>query len=224
VLDLFDHSPAALPPEERILRAIQAGGARVERVHLTRNRRVMASLAEGGEALRIHELFRDAPEEVLRSLGRIFSSRPAPERRAARAEVRAFLSAAAPPVPPVPRRARHRAGDRPILQRLAEEFTAVNATHFGGRLPRVTIRLSDRMRRRIGHFDAATLEIALSRRLCENAAPGEAEQTLRHEMIHLWQYVEGRKVGHGGDFRRWARRLGIHPRASRAVDWTCTGP
>jgi hypothetical protein len=39
-------------------------------------------------------------------------------------------------------------------------------------------------------------------------------------MIHLWQYVEGHKPGHGRDFRRWAVRLGVHPRATRAVDYT----
>lgn len=95
----------------------------------------------------------------------------------------------------------------------------MNEAFFGGRLPDVPLRLSGRMRRRNGHFSAEPLEIAIARRLCEGAADGEAERTMRHEMIHLWQWVEGRKPGHGADFRRWARRLEIHPRATRTVCW-----
>jgi len=76
------------------------------------------------------------------------------------------------------------------------------------------------MRSRNGHFSRAPLEIVISRRLCEHAVPGEAEMTLRHEMIHLWQHVVGLKPDHGGTFRWWARRLDVHPRARRPVRWT----
>jgi predicted SprT family Zn-dependent metalloprotease len=75
------------------------------------------------------------------------------------------------------------------------------------------------MKRRNGHFSARPLEIVLSRRLCTHGAPGEAEQTLRHEMIHLWQFVEGIPVDHGAAFRRMARKLDVHPRATRRVEW-----
>jgi len=68
------------------------------------------------------------------------------------------------------------------------------------------------------------VEIVISRSLCRNATTGEAEKTLRHEMIHLWQHEQGRTPGHGRDFRRWAERLGIHPRATRAVSWKCDAP
>jgi predicted SprT family Zn-dependent metalloprotease len=75
------------------------------------------------------------------------------------------------------------------------------------------------MRRRNGHFCSHPLEIVISRQLCTHAAPGESEQTLRHEMIHLWQHVTGKKPDHGPEFRAWARRLDVHPRATRPVTW-----
>jgi predicted SprT family Zn-dependent metalloprotease len=75
------------------------------------------------------------------------------------------------------------------------------------------------MRRRNGHFSIEPLEIVISRRLCDAAADGEAERTLRHEMIHLWQHVQGDRPDHGAEFRRWAVRLDVHPRATRDVEW-----
>jgi predicted SprT family Zn-dependent metalloprotease len=77
------------------------------------------------------------------------------------------------------------------------------------------------MKRRNGHFSVHPLEIVISRRLLTHAADGEAERTLRHEMIHLWQHESGRRPGHGADFRRWAERLGVRPRATRTVEWLC---
>lgn len=211
-----------------LLGAVAAGGARFERVVFTQNRRVMASATEGGRTLRLHESFRGAPAEVLHALGELFSSRSPGRRGAARSVVRAYL--AANPSPPASsaagssaraksRSSPPRAGDPAYLARLQGEFDAVNEAYFGGTLPCVPIRLSGRMRRRNGHFSIEPLEIAISRTLCSRGAEGEAERTMRHEMIHLWQWSEGRKPGHGMDFRRWARRLDIHPRATRTVCW-----
>ena len=55
--------------------------------------------------------------------------------------------------------------------------------------------------------------------LAAMGAAGEAEHTMRHEMIHLWQHVEGLPVDHGPAFRKMARRLDVHPRATRSVEW-----
>lgn len=182
----------------------------------------MASVGDAGETLRLHEAFRDAPEDVLRSIGLVLRGRGRPGEAAARERVRAFLKRSLPAAPPAsrPRPERPSPADRVHLQRLRAEFEAVNAAHFGGSLPTVPLRISGRMRRRNGHFSANPLEIAISRRLCEMGAAGEAECTLRHEMIHLHQYVAGRKPGHGKDFRLWAERLGVPPRASRTVCWS----
>ena len=207
--------------EERVRQEVARGGARFERILFTRNRRVMASAADRGRTLRLHEVFRQAPADVLRALGENFSARRRATRQAARALIRSFLASAPIEMPPArPRRpAPVRRSDLHHLARLRACFDSVNAEYFGGALPRVEIRLSGRMSRRIGHFTSDPLEIVISRSLCTDAADGEAEATLRHEMIHLWQWCTGAKPGHGPDFRRWALRLGIHPRATREVCW-----
>jgi SprT-like family len=223
LLDLFSPPPPDEATEARLLREIRAGGGRFDRLVITSNRRVMISIAESGRTIRIHRVFRDAPPAVLAAVGRLYSSTSGRVRSKARTEIRRFLTDRIPSerVAGAPRGS-HRPppSDRPFLELLHREFAAVNAAFFRGSLPKVPLRLSGRMRRRNGHFGTDPLEIAISRRLCLKGAEGEAERTLRHEMIHLWQYVEGRKPGHGADFRRWARRLGIHPRATRSVTWT----
>lgn len=99
------------------------------------------------------------------------------------------------------------------------EFARVNRDFFADALPAVPLFLSGRMRRRNGHFVVDPPQIVIAGRLCTHALPGEAERTLRHEMIHLWQHASGQRVGHGRDFRVWAVRLEIVPRATREVCW-----
>ncbi|HEV2150169.1 MAG TPA: SprT family zinc-dependent metalloprotease [Longimicrobiaceae bacterium] len=225
ILDLFGCTPPAPAPgrsarnEATVLEVVRRGGGGFGRVVFTRNRRVMASVAEGGAALRLNVAFAAAPEGVLVAVGVLFSARDRRKRNGARETVRRFI-AQMPAAPATPRRARRvPAADRPHLGRLRAEFDRVNREHFGGALPGVPLFLSGRMQRRNGHFSSHPVEIVISRRLCTHAAPGEAEQTLRHEMIHLWQHASGKKPDHGGEFRAWARRLGVHPRATRNVSW-----
>jgi predicted SprT family Zn-dependent metalloprotease len=208
--------------EAETLAVILRATPQFRRVVYTRNRRIMASAAERGTALRLNVSFAEAPEEVLVAVARLFTGRDARTRARAKAVVREFINRI-PADPSVPRR-RPRArqvepGDERHLERLREEFRRANAAYFGGALPEVPLFLSGNMRRRNGHFSSSPLEIVISRRLCTHAAPGESEQTLRHEMIHLWQHVEGKKPDHGAEFRAWARRLDVHPRATRPVTW-----
>ena len=209
------------PVEDKLLSGVAEGGARFERVVLTDNRRVIASVADGGRTLRLHHSFKDAPPRVLTALGKLFSARTSATRARAKAEVRTYVGSlpTRAATPPRPRKYRPPAADLPHLARLNAEFEHVNAAYFSSTLPAVPLRLSGRMRRRNGHFSSDPLEIAIARQLCEKASDGEAERTLRHEMIHLWQHATGRKPGHGVDFRRWARRLEIHPRATRSGVW-----
>lgn len=214
--------PGSGPAEEPLLVALRAAGADFRRVVYTRNRRVMVSVGEGGTTVRLNERFRDAAPEVWRAVGRMYASGASPAERArSRALVQRFLRESPPADVPARRPPRRRVApsDRPHVERLQAEFDRVNAEHFGGALPRVPIFLSGRMRRRNGHFSPEPAEIVLSRALCEDAVAGEAEQTLRHEMIHLWQHARGERPDHGPAFRRLARRLGVHPRATRPVRW-----
>jgi hypothetical protein len=192
------------------------------RVVYTRNRRIMASVGNRGRELRLNDAFATAPCEVLLAVARLFSARDARTRTRAKAAVRDFIATI--PLEPhtVRRRPRKRQvvpGDEPHIQRLLAEFRRVNAEHFAGELPEVPLFLSGAMRRRNGHFCSHPLEIVISRTLCTHAHPGEAEHTLRHEMIHLWQHASGKKPDHGEEFRAWARRLDVHPRATRRVSW-----
>lgn len=238
LLDLFGPPPAASPDppppapaprperpaarsEAEVLAAVRRAGGAFQRVVFTQNRRIMASVAARGAELRLNTAFAAAPEEVLRAVAALFSARTRGGRAAARPVVRAFLDALPPPADAArrPRARRAHPADEPHLERLRAEFDRVNGASFGGRLPRVPLHLSGKMRRRNGHFSSHPLEIVIARRLFTHAEPGEAEHTLRHEMIHLWQYVEGAPVDHGAAFRRLARRLDVHPRATRPVRW-----
>jgi hypothetical protein len=207
---------------EPLLSELRRVGLPIDRIVYTQNRRVMVSVAEGGRTLRLHESFAAAPPATLSAVARLFASRSPQERSRARGLIRAHLQRSLTPSPgrSAPQRPpRPRASDRPHIARLASEFQRVNERYFDSSLPVIPIRLSGRMRRRNGHFTSQPLEIVISRLLCSNAVDGEAERTLRHEMIHLWQWKSGAKVGHGADFRRWAVELEIHPRATRNVKW-----
>lgn len=207
--------------EGEILAVVRNVAPQFRRVVFTRNRRVMASVAERGTALRLNTAFAAAPEDVLVAIGRLFSARDTRTRNRARDAVRRFIALIPAETAP-PRRSRTRhvpASDRPHVERLLAEFRRVNAAHFGGELPEVPLYLSGQMRRRNGHFSSSPLEIVISRVLCTHALPAESEATLRHEMIHLWQHAQGKKPDHGPEFRAWARRLDVHPRATRPVKW-----
>ncbi len=213
-------APAEARDEVAVLAEVRRGGGSYRKVVFTNNRRVMASVAERGATLRLHESFATAPPKVLHAVVRLFSAKSESARSAARQVVNEFLAARAPaPTPARPRAREIEPGDSPHLERLRAEFERVNREHFGGLLPAVPLYLSGRMQSRNGHFSRRPLEIVISRRLCSDAAAGEAEHTLRHEMIHLWQHVVGLPCDHGLAFRFWARLLSVRPRARRPVRW-----
>jgi hypothetical protein len=216
-----DQSPERTAAEDaaaEVLAAVNASGVAFQRVVFTRNRSTMVSVTGGGSTLRLHERFATADAAVLAAIGRLFARGRRRDRDAARAVIRAFLRDM--PVPPPRGRSRWvHPLDKPVIERLQCEFERVNREHFGGSLPAVPIYLSRVMKSRNGHFSSDPVEIVISWRLCVHGAVGEAEETVRHEMIHLWQHVNGGRLGHGPDFRRWARLLDVHPRARRAVRW-----
>lgn len=220
--------PTAPPPadprardEAAVLAHVRRAGGEYRRVVFTRNRRIMASVGKDRGVLRLNEAFASASDEVLSAVAILFSPSRGKRKEAAKETVRRFINALPAP-PPAERRVRKRSvhpSDRPHLERLQAEFDATNQRHFGGSLPRVPIFLSRQMRRRNGHFASQPLEIVISQRLCTHGHPGEAEHTVRHEMIHLWQYMTGAPVDHGPAFRRMAKKLDVHPRATRPVRW-----
>ena len=118
------------------------------------------------------------------------------------------------------RRERSRPEDEPLADRLSWWHAKFNAEHFGGTLKQVPVRVSRRMKSRLGHYTAAQRgepgEIAISWRHIRRHGWDEALHTLLHEMVHQWQDETGRAIDHGAGFRAKARAVGIAAAARRA--------
>jgi hypothetical protein len=116
----------------------------------------------------------------------------------------------------------YRATEADAVARLGAGFAALNRRHFGGALPAVPIQISGRLRRRLGQitFERATgrpIAITIARRHLAVHDWRDLEETLLHEMVHLWQSVNGHAVDHGPIFRAKARELGVTAAARRTV-------
>jgi SprT-like family len=196
----------------------------VSRVVTHTNRSVMVSIGKR-RVLRIHAGYAYASDSVLRAIIRFLDPRlPRPIRRAAERELLAFpVEEYAASGPPQLRQERPRPGDLLLLHRLSQAFDRFNRDHFGGMLSPLPIRLSGRMRTRLGELsvDIRTgqpLEIAISRRHIARHRWTEVEHTLLHEMVHQWQAESGLPVDHGPLFREKARQVGVVPGAKRSPE------
>jgi hypothetical protein len=196
----------------------------VERVVTHTNRTVMLSLNR--RILRIHRGYSYAPDRVLKAIVRFLNPRvPRALRRAAEREFLQFpVEGQAPPPSGLGRRERARPGDVLLLHRLEELHRRLNQKHFGGTLEEIPIRLSGRMRRRLGELsvDIRTgrpIELSLSRQHIARHAWGEVEHTLLHEMVHQWQAETWLRIDHGRTFRQKAREVGVLPAAKRTMGW-----
>ncbi|HET6856012.1 MAG TPA: SprT-like domain-containing protein [Streptomyces sp.] len=193
----------------------------VSRVVTHTNRSVMVSIGKR-RVLRIHAGYAYASDSVLRAIIRFLDPRlPRAVRRAAERELLAFpVEEYASSGPPRLRQERPRPGDLLLVHRLSQAFDRFNREHFSGQLSPLPIRLSGRMRTRLGELsvDLRTghpIEIAISRRHIARHRWSEVEQTLLHEMVHQWQAETGLPVDHGPLFREKARQVGVVPGAKR---------
>jgi SprT-like family len=196
----------------------------VSRVVTHTNRSVMVSIGKR-RVLRIHAGYAHASDSVLRAIIRFLDPRlPRAVRRAAQRELLAFpVEEYAPSGPPGLRLERPRPGDLLLLHRLSQAFDRFNCEHFAGNLSTLPIRLSGRMRTRLGELsvDLRTgqpIEIAISRRHIARHPWTEVEHTLLHEMVHQWQAESGLPVDHGPLFREKARQVGVVPGAKRTPE------
>jgi hypothetical protein len=209
------------PPRDAagLLATLRGMGLRSIRVcRLTANRNVMVSFGSG--ELRVHEGYLDAPPEVLRAIIVFVEGRTRTERREAQ---RTIVGHPIRAPKPAARRERTRAEDEPLAVALAEWHHRYNERHFGGRLRPASIRVSRRMRSRLGHYTAATpggepAEIAISLGHLRKHGWDEVHHTLLHEMVHQWQDEVGHSIDHGATFRAKAREVGIAPLARRALN------
>src|SRR3712207_184235 len=201
-----------------LLATLRGMGLRsIRTCRLTTNRNVMVSF--GGGELRVHEGYLDAPSEVLRAIVVFVEGRTRSERREAQRTIVGYPIRT--PKPPA-RRERTSPDDEPLAVELPEWHQRFNERHFGGRLRPATIRVSRRMRSRLGHYTAATAggepaEIAISLAHLRKHGWEEVLHTLLHEMVHQWQDEAGHTIDHGATFRAKAREVGIAPLARRTL-------
>jgi SprT-like family len=205
-------------------RLVALGLKDVERVVTHANQSVMLSLSR--RVLRIHRGYAFAPDGVLQAVVRFLNPRVARElRRAAEREFLEFpVQAYAPSAVRLRKPEPARPGDVRLLHRLETLHRELNDRHFGGQLSEIPIRLSSRMKRRLGELsvDGRTgkaAEIALSRRHISRHPWAEVEHTMLHEMVHQWQAENGFPVDHRARFRRKAQEVGVLPQAQRRVDF-----
>ena len=172
-----------------------------------------------GDEIRVHEGYLQAPDDVLAGIVRFVESRTRAERLKAS---RVLLSFRIETPPARRRREPTHPDDARVVERLVAMHRAFNAEHFGGELRDIRVRVSHRMRMRLGHYSSATKagdppEIAISRRHLRRHGWEEALETLLHEMVHQWQDERGMPLDHGAEFRRKANAVGIPPFARRLV-------
>jgi hypothetical protein len=194
----------------------------VERVLTHTNQTVMLSLHR--RVLRIHRGYAFAPDEVLKSVVRFLNPRvPTTVRRTAEREFLDFPVHAYVAAPERrPPQERPRPGDVKLLHRLELLHRQLNLRHFGGTLGEIPIRISSRMKRRLGELavdikSGRPAEIAIGRRHIRRHGWAEVEHTMLHEMVHQWQAENGFAVDHRARFRRKAREVGVLPQARRRV-------
>ncbi len=217
------HPTVSDPGAELAARLFAMGLRNCTRVITHTNRTVMVSLGAPG-VLRLHRGYAHAPDEVLQAIIRFLDpSLPRVLRRQAERELLAFpVEQYAPPASSNARRERPRPGDLVILHRLSQAHDRLNREHFANQLHSVPIRLSGRMKSRLGELSVdlrtgSPIEIAISRRHIARHPWGEVEHTLLHEMVHQWQAENGLPVDHGPDFRRKAAEVGVLPGARRTL-------
>lgn len=172
-----------------------------------------------GDEMRVHRGYLDASPEVLDAMVRLVEGRTKAIRRAAGKFIVANAPAGISEEPR--RRERTHPDDEAWSARLVDEHRRLNAERFDGSLQPIAVRVSRRMKSRLGHYSPAVgempAEIAISRRHIRRHGWDDALETLVHEMVHQWQAETGLALDHGPGFRAKAIQVGIRPRARREV-------
>jgi hypothetical protein len=210
--------------EDCLPERLQALGlSNVQQILTHTNQTVMLSLSR--RVLRIHRGYSYAPDQVLEAIVRFLNPRvPRPLRKAAEREFLDFpVDVHAPASAGRPRLERARPGDLRLRYRLEALHRDLNSRHFEGKLQGIRIRISGRMRSRLGELsvDLRTgqpLELSISRRHIARHPWAEVEHTMLHEMVHQWQAETGLRVDHGPTFRRKAREVGVLAAAKRQIN------
>ena len=96
---------------------------------------------------------------------------------------------------------------------LYRSYGILNRVCWSGRLPACCLYLSFRMSPCTGAYaqnaGAAGMRIVFNARLCRLMNKAQFLELFAHEMTHIYQFSQGRRGGHGKDFRDEQRRLGL---------------
>ncbi len=191
-------------------------------IRLTQNRTVVVSYS--ATEIRIHLGFLDAPDDTLSAVVDFVQARTRHARADARRRLLAYRIPQHTRAARGPRRAPDKThpADEPYVSKLVDWHYRLNREKFGGELDEVSIRVSRRLKSRLGHYawrgqEGNAAEIVISRSHIRRHGWDEAVHTLLHEMVHQWQDEVGLKVDHGREFRQKARAVGITPQARRGV-------
>lgn len=218
---------------DAFLEALQRRGVRrIRRVRFRDNRQVLLSISRDGAGLNAHRCFLDAPPRVLDDVATfVTASRRTEAYRAALWRIQHWPGALKG----------LRAAQRRAIQRAAEQRAArsgddgtsrehrrlyvlydrLNEQKFSGRLPRVAVRISRRMKRRYGQVqlhhngrgERIVLELAVNAVLLDDGNAGDLEDTLLHEMAHVEAWLRHGDRSHGPVWKRIAERVGADARA-----------
>jgi hypothetical protein len=213
--------------EAAMVGALRARGCRgVCEVSFRANRSRLISLTAGGTRLNLHECFRSASPEVLDAIAAFAGAKGNTGRyRAAIARLRAWHEGQVAAPEEVEAGPGTCCGTAAQRQLLAQWYRQLNRAYFGGRLPELTpVRLSDRMRRRLGHVqyggargDRTVTEIALNVDLLLPGNEHALRDTLLHELAHAEAWLIHGHRGHGRIWRTVAARVGCEARACSAM-------
>jgi hypothetical protein len=225
------HLANVVHSEDAILRRLRGLGARrLERIRFRRNRSTIWSLTQSGRALNLHVAYRTAPWDVIDAFAtvaregfrksdayhraaEIVRSWPGLEVGLARVLATGSRRTCLEPGPCAATAEQH-----DYLVRL---YRALNQDRFDGALPSdIPIRLSRRMRSRLGHMIPAVrmgrrwvVEIAINLDLMLRGNEHLLVDTLLHEMAHAADYLRSGRASHGPTWRAIAKRVGCEDRA-----------
>ena len=212
-------TPAApsITGSEMLARLCGVGLRGIASCTLTANRSSVVSFR--ADRLRVHRAFAAAPESVLTAIVAFVNGRGAARRRARRTLLAWEIPRAETRDAPARRRSATHPDDAALATRLAAAHAELNRECFAGELGAVAIRVSRRLRRRLGHYSAGgrglAPEIAIARRHVRRDGWASARETLAHEMVHQWQHETGRPLRHDREFRQKCAAIGIPTGAVR---------
>lgn len=203
-------------------------------VRFKKNRGRIISVARDGSTLHIHACFQEADEAAMHAVATFLKAgrRSYAYREAVKA-MREFFDAHAPKyVALTGEEEDHRVtrdvqrlpcvGTTPQRDFLREAYARFNSTLFNNRLPSVVcMRLSDRMKSRLGHVryhvtatgERVILELALNVHLMLPRNESVLLDTLLHEMTHIEAWLRHGERGHGRAWKLIARRVGCEATA-----------